>query len=81
MIEYHNPTAEAGVEVLPYTLSKKIRGANKVSVGMLANGFPDSEAFLAELAEVLNEKEAGIEIHAYNKGNASIPASPEILGH
>lgn len=80
MIKYHNPEGEVGVEATPYDLATVIRGANKVSVGFLANGFPDSENFLDALNEAMKELEPGIEVYSYNKGNASIPANDEILG-
>ena len=53
MIEYHNPDAEVGIEVTPYELSANIRDADDVSVAFLANGFPDSENFLREVAAAM----------------------------
>ncbi|MBT4162481.1 MAG: hypothetical protein HOC70_02300 [Gammaproteobacteria bacterium] len=79
MIEYHNPEAEVGIQNYPYELSIAIRGANAVSVGFLANGFPDSENFLTSLEQAMKDLEPGIEVHAYNKGNASVPANDELL--
>jgi hypothetical protein len=80
MIEYHNPEAQVGIELIPYALSAKIKGTNGMHVGFLANGFPDSENFLHALETAMQELEPGIEIHSYNKGNASIPAGEELLG-
>ena len=79
MIEYHNPEADVGITNYPYELSIAIKGANAVSVGFLANGFPDSENFLNSLEQAMQELEPGIEVHAYNKGNASVPAGEELL--
>ncbi len=79
MIEYHNPEAEVGVEITPYTLSASVKGSNAISIGFLANGFPDSENFLKELESVLKESEPGIQSISYNKGNASVAASDELL--
>jgi hypothetical protein len=79
MIEYHNPEANVGVEKIPYQLSADITGANAIKVGFLANGFPDSENFLHELASAMREIEPAIEVFSYNKGNASIPANEEML--
>ena len=45
MIRFHNPTARTAVAPEPYELSCDIRpkdGAD-LTVGLLANGFPDSE--------------------------------------
>lgn len=79
MIEYHNPEASVGVEIQPYTLSSSIRGSNSISIGFLANGFPDSENFLNALQDAVQALEPGVEVHAYNKGNASVPASDDML--
>ena len=46
MIEYHNPAAQVVLEVEPYTLSASVTGSKEISIGFLANGFPDSENFL-----------------------------------
>ena len=56
-----------------------IKGANAISVGFLANGFPDSENFLSELEAVMQTTEPGIKVFSYNKGNASVPANEELL--
>ncbi len=80
MIEYHNPDAPVGIEETPYELSVAIRGEEGTSIGLLANGFPDSVEFLDALGESLKELRPGIAIHAYNKGNASIPAGQTLLG-
>ena len=79
MIKYHNPEAKVGIDNTPYTLSTTIRGANAVSIGFLANGFPDSENFLNELSAAMQKLEPGMSVFAYNKGNASVPANDEML--
>ncbi len=79
MIEYHNPEASVGIEIEPYTLTTEIRGSNSYHIGFLANGFPDSENFLNALQEAVQAIEPGVEVHAYNKGNASVPANDEML--
>ena len=79
MIEYHNPEAKVSVEKIPYELSAVVKGASAISIGFLANGFPDSENFLHELESAMQSIEPGIEVFSYNKGNASIPASEELL--
>jgi hypothetical protein len=80
MIEYHNPDARVGVEETPYELAVKIGPEDATSIGLLANGFPDSVEFLNELGAALQRLRPGITAHAYNKGNASIPASEQLLG-
>ena len=79
MIEYHNPEANVGTEPIPYDLALKISSGEQVTVGLLANGFPDSEEFLEEVGRALQALEPGIRIRAYNKGNASIPANEELV--
>jgi len=44
MIEYLDPRAEPGMTVEPFELSADLDGP--VDIGLLANGFPDSVAFL-----------------------------------
>jgi len=80
MIEYHNPEASVGVDFQPYKLSLPVTGSNAVNLGFLANGFPDSVNFLNELQTAMQALEPGIEVHAYNKGNASVAASDQLLG-
>ena len=79
MIEYHDPQANSSVAVTPYQLSVGLAAGKNVTVGLLANGFPDSENFLNLVAEALEIEVPGISFARYNKGNASIPASAEIL--
>jgi hypothetical protein len=79
MIEFHDPRGEVKRESFPYELSLQVTGSNQTKIGLLANGFPDSEAFLDQIACVLRETEPGVEIERYNKGNASIPAPAEML--
>jgi hypothetical protein len=80
VIEYHDPKAKSEVQQFPYELSIKLKGSNQVTIGLLANGFPDSENFLNKIAEVIRADEPGITIKSYNKGNASVPASDDMLG-
>lgn len=79
MIEYHDPVAPTQVENTPYTHSIAVAGSNQIHIGFLANGFPDSENFLNELQDAMQAIEPGISVHAYNKGNASVPASADML--
>ena len=79
MINYHNPEANVGIDETPYELSTVIKGSGAISIGFLANGFPDSENFLHELANAMQALEPGIEVFPYNKGNASVPASDALL--
>lgn len=80
MIEYHDPQASVDVENIPYRLGIKLRGSNKANIALLANGYPDSENFLNHIADALQKLEPGITLHRFNKGNASVPVSEEMLG-
>ena len=79
MIDYHNPEADVGIEQVAYDLTINMRGDEQVSLGLLANGFPDSEAFLSALGTALREQAPGIELKPFNKGNATIAAGAELL--
>ena len=79
MSDYHNLAGQVTLEVEPYTLSASVTGSQKISIGFLANGFPDSENFLNEIQKAMQALEPGIEVHSYNKGNASMPANEEMI--
>jgi hypothetical protein len=82
MIEFHDPRAPGEVTVTPYRLGIDLERRSGATVGFLANGFPDSPAFLEALAEALAGalgERAAVETRHWNKGNASIPASPAML--
>jgi hypothetical protein len=78
MIEFHDPRAPTDVTVTPYALSIDLGRESDVTVGFLANGFPDSDVFLQALADALVAR-IPVRTRHWNKGNASIPASPQIL--
>jgi hypothetical protein len=50
------------------------------TVGLFANGFPDSVAFLEHVGAALQRAVPGLEVKAWNKGNASALASQQHLG-
>ncbi len=79
MISYHDPRAPVATPQTPYDLGIELRGSNQVKVGFLANGFPDSEAFLEQVARALSARLPGMRSAFWNKGNASIPAPAEML--
>lgn len=79
MVQFHDPRGEVAGAVEPYTLSVDLGRQNDLHIGFLANGFPDSERFLNEIASVMNEQFSGMTQVHENKGNASIPAPDEIL--
>jgi hypothetical protein len=78
MIEFHDPRAATTSAVLPYGLGIDLEAEANVTVGFLANGFPDSDVFLEIVADALAQR-TGIQVRHWNKGNASIPANPAML--
>ena len=80
MIEYVNPEGQSSIENTPYRLSASIKGANAIKIGFLANGFPDSDIFIAKVGEVIGERLPAAELRYWNKGNAGLPANDAILG-
>ena len=79
MIEYHDPRGERRAANESYALSFDLVGANRASIGMLANGFPDSERFLEFLAEELGRAAPGASFEHFNKGNATVPCPEDLL--
>ena len=76
-IEFHDPRAKPATPASPYLLSTDLQG--EITIGLLANGFPDSEAFLDEIDEVLAKKLPGSTIKRYNKHGASVPANDTLM--
>jgi hypothetical protein len=76
-MEFHDPRGVLTGPVDDY------RGAARLApgdtIGLFANGFPDSVAFCEHLARALQAELAGIEVRVWNKGNASALASAEQL--
>ena len=78
-IAYLDPRAEPGVDIDEYT-ARPLDPDVASTVGLLANGFPDSIAFLdhVELA-LLAVAPAGSVVKRYAKPNASASISDELL--
>ena len=81
MVKFLNPIAGTAIENESYELAHDIRanGGAGVTVGLLANGFPDSELFLTKVVSALESRLPNIETKLWNKGNAGVPASSEML--
>jgi len=77
-ISFLDPRGESAVEPTPYDLS--IRLDPGVTVGLLANGFPDSVEFLDAVGEAITARRPGIELARWNKGDASAIANDTMLG-
>lgn len=76
-IEFHDPRANPAIPATPYTLHANLDG--EITVGLLANGFPDSEAFLDEVDAAISKALPAARINRYNKHNASVPASEDLM--
>lgn len=79
MIEFLDPRAPTAVPAEPYGHAIDLAGRNDATVAYLANGFPDSAAFLEAVADALAERSPGLRALHRSKGNASIPAPAELL--
>ena len=78
MIEFVDPRAEPGAPVEPYTLVIDDPSA-PITVGLLANGFPDSVAFLDHVEKALAATMPAASFRRFDKGNASSVISDEML--
>ena len=76
-IEFHDPRANPSIEAIPYTLQAALDG--EVAVGLLANGFPDSEVFLDAVETSLSKALPLAKIKRYNKHGASVPANDAMM--
>jgi hypothetical protein len=77
-VAFLDPRAQPGLPVDPYQLSVDVT-AGPITIGLLANGFPDSVNFLREVGDALGEVLPGAAFRHYDKGNASIVAPQAML--
>jgi hypothetical protein len=77
-VHFLDPRAEPGLPVDPYVLSVDVT-SGAIDIGLLANGFPDSVAFLDQVQSALSEALPAARFHRYDKGNASIAAPEDML--
>ncbi|NCF44029.1 MAG: hypothetical protein GWP70_04315 [Proteobacteria bacterium] len=79
MIEFHSPEGQRATPADCYSLGIDLTAEQPQVVGLLANGFPDSENFLRHIGAELEARIDGIEVRVWNKGNASIAAPKAML--
>jgi hypothetical protein len=77
-IEFVDPRGQPSAAVEPYVLAVDLHDG-PAAVGLLANGFFDSVAFLDQVAEALADAVPGVTIHRYDKGDASSMAPDQLL--
>lgn len=79
MVRFVDPRAQPGAAVEPYGLRWDLSSGPPPSIGVLANGFPDSVPFGDEIAAAIARRLPQATLRTWNKGNASAPASIELL--
>ena len=77
-VRFLDPRAEPGMPVDPYELAVDV-AAGPIDIGLLANGFPDSVAFLDQVGAALAEVLPQARLHHYDKGDASIVVPDDLL--
>ena len=76
-VRFHDPRALPSAAAEPYRLALD-PGAG-ITVGLLANGFPDSVRFLEHVGVALIAAAPGIALERYDKRDASSLASEALL--
>lgn len=78
MVSFLDPRAEPGAPVEPYELRIDAEAGPTV-IGLVANGFPDSEEFLDEVEKAMAVALPQAGFRRWNKYNASAVISDEML--
>jgi len=78
MLNFVDPRAEPGAPVEPYNLTVDAEAA-PLTIGLVANGFPDSEEFLDQIEKALAVAVPHSLFRRWNKHNASSTISDEML--
>ena len=78
VITYLDPRSAPSAPIDPYVVSRKpLADGEPLRIGLMANGFPDSVAFLERVRDSLTHHTPdGTVIVLHNKGNASAVATP-----
>ena len=79
-ITFHDPRGQSSVVADPYTLGYDLEHNGSGKVAFLANGYPDSDRFLEQIDIAMRALLPNMKSQHWNKRNASVPASEEILG-
>lgn len=78
MVTFLDPRAEPGAPVEDYALQIDA-AAGPLTIGLIANGFPDSEEFLDQIEKALAVEVPHASFRRWNKHNASSTISDEML--
>lgn len=76
-VQFHDPRAEPMTPAEPYHLAHALQGP--ITIGLLANGFPDSDTFLQHVEHALGKKLPDAQFRHYNKGGPSVALPEEML--
>lgn len=76
-LTFHDPRGEAKTAPEPYSLSTRLD--EPITIGLVANGFPDSVRFLDHVEKALAERVPSASFCRYDKGDASAVVSEEML--
>jgi hypothetical protein len=80
MLKYLDPRGHVATPVEAYALNHQFSAdGSGTTVGLLANGFPDSEKFLAAVGEAISQRLPAVTIKHWNKGNPTIAAPTSML--
>ena len=76
-IEFHDPRGATEAEPDPYQLSIDL--SRPITIGLVANGFPDSVRFLDHVEKALAQEIPTASFARYDKGDASSVVGGEML--
>jgi hypothetical protein len=76
-MDFLDPRGEPSRPIDEYSQTATLKSGQ--SVGLMANGFPDSVAFLQHLEKALAHELPGVNFVHHDKGNASAIASEDDL--
>ncbi|MBV33576.1 MAG: hypothetical protein CMK36_09105 [Porticoccaceae bacterium] len=81
MIKFLDPRGTVSRQLEPYHNLLDIcqKEGSGVTIGLLANGFPDSELFVRKVGSAIQKRLPKIKAKIWNKGNPGITVPEEML--
>jgi hypothetical protein len=77
VVSFLDPRGDVATPMEDYALAADW-SSGPPSIGLLANSFPDCDAFMAEVGEVLAERLPSVALRTWRKPNVA-PASDQVL--
>jgi hypothetical protein len=77
-VTYLDPAAEESIPAQPYELFLDL-AQRPLTLGLIANSFPDAASFMDEVEAVLSRDLPGVTFKRYQKPTVD-PVTPEMLG-